>query len=160
MAVWNPCFRTVPAVPCGSIARPPGAARLGHRRCLMKRPPIPYVLMVGENAGSALVEGALSAGAEVRRCPGPPDVGCPAAADKRCPLRKGAKATILYLDGRDREFPTLPCLAADAGATVVVLEGSRLPLSVSDGYALVGSDRGTLGVLEAMAAIAEPPIAG
>jgi hypothetical protein len=42
----------------------------------------------------------------------------------------------------------------------VVLEGSRLPLSVSDGYALVGSDRGTLGVLEAMAAIAEPPIAG
>jgi len=122
----------------------------------MKRSPDPYVLTVGSSGGSALVEEALSSGMDVRHCPGPPEVRCPATAERRCPLRKGARATIVFLEGRDHDFPTLPCLAAEAGPTVVVVNGTRLPLTVSDDYALVGSDKGAMGVLEALAAVAEP----
>lgn len=119
----------------------------------MKRREAPYVLIVGDDAGSAIVEEALAAGIEVRRCEGPGSVACPAAVGKRCPLRQKARATIVYLDRHDSEFPTLPCLALDAGPTVAVLEGTRLPLSTSDGYALVGSEKGALGVLEALTAV-------
>jgi hypothetical protein len=114
-----------------------------------------YVLIVGDAPDAALVEEALAAGTEVRRCPGPPVAECPVAAGRRCPLRKGARATIVYLDRRQYDFPTLPCLAYDAPPTVGVVGDTTLPLHASDGYALVGSKKGALGVLEALAAAIE-----
>jgi hypothetical protein len=121
----------------------------------MKRRDVAYVLIVGSDPESAVVEEALAAGVEVRHCPGPVDGNCPASAGKRCPLREKARATVVYLDRHDHEFPTLPCLALDVGPTVAVLGGTRLPLNTSDGYALVGSDMGALGVLEALSAVIE-----
>ena len=121
----------------------------------MTRRDVPYVLIVGDDPASAVVEEALAAGVEVRHCPGLLDGDCPATTKKRCPLRQKARATIVFLDRHDREFPTLPCLALDAGPTVAVLEGTRLPLNTSDGYALIGSDKGAMGVLEALTAVIE-----
>ena len=119
-----------------------------------------YVLIVGDSPDAAVVEEALAAGTEVRRCPGPAVTDCPAAGRHRCPLRGKAKATIVYLDRHDHDFPTLPCLAYDATPTVGVIADTSLPLHTSDGYALVGSDRGALGVLEAMAGVMEDESSG
>ena len=114
-----------------------------------------YVLIVGDSPDAALVEEALAAGTEVRRCPGPTLLECPVAGGRRCPLRGKAKATIVYLDRHDHDFPTLPCLSYDATPTVGVIADTALPLHTSDGYALVGSAEGALGVLGALSAVIE-----
>ena len=121
----------------------------------MKKQKGTYVLIVGDAPDAALVTEALAAGTEVRRCPGPTQLECPIAGGRKCPLRGKARATIVYLDRHDHDFPTLPCLAYDRAPTVGVLADTTLPLHASEGYALIGSDKGALGVLEALAAVVE-----
>lgn len=121
----------------------------------MKNDKSAYVLMVGDSPDAALVEEALSAGTEVRHCPGPRANECPLDRNQRCPLRSKALATIVYLDRHEKDFPTLPCLTYGATPTVGVVADTRLELHASDGYALVGSAKGALGVLEAVAAVME-----
>ena len=119
-----------------------------------------YVLVVGDSGNAALVEEALGVAVEVRSCPGPGAVPCPAATGATCALRKHARASVVYLTNSEDRHSTLPCFAIEGAPAVGVIEGSVLPLHSQDGYALVGSCGGTLGVLEAVAALTEPAVVG
>lgn len=119
-----------------------------------------YVLIVGDSSGSASVQEAIGAVAEVRACPGPGVVPCPAATGATCGLRKNARTSVVYLTNSEDLHSTLPCFAVEGAPAVGVIEGSLLPLHTQDGYALVGSCGGTLAVLEAVAALTEPSAIG
>lgn len=109
-----------------------------------------YALVVGEAAGTALVEEALAGALPVTICRGPDGTDCPAVRGEPCSLRDEAAVSVVYVT-RDEGFPTLPCATISDSPTLAVLEGVDLPAAATGDFALVGSGRGAAGVVSALA---------
>ncbi len=118
-----------------------------------------YILITGGREVPVTLERALSAALPVRRCPGPEATYCPALRGERCPLRTGAKASVVYLAGEHEFFSPgrWDCVTAAPSPVIAVLEGSSHPARGRDGFAIVGGAAGPIGVLEALATLFDDP---
>ena len=118
-----------------------------------------YVLITGGDEVPPILEQALRAGLHVRRCPGPSHVYCPAVRGMRCPLRGEAKVAVVYLAGEHEfhESGRWQCITGGSSPTIVVLQGHDHAPRANNGFAVVGSEYGPLGVLEAIAALIDNP---
>lgn len=118
-----------------------------------------YILITGGLEVPRALERALSWALPVRRCPGPESCYCPVVHDEHCPLRAGAKATVVYLAGEHEFFSPgrWECVSATTSPVVAVLEGNSHPPRGRDGFAIVGGATGPIGVLEALAALFDDP---
>ncbi|MGH2729362.1 MAG: hypothetical protein ACRDJI_02010 [Actinomycetota bacterium] len=121
--------------------------------------PKEYVLITGGAEVPAAVEEALGAALEVRRCPGPSAVDCPAVHGNKCPLRSGAKAAVVYLAGTHEIVSPgrWECAAAAPSPAIAVLEGSSQAPRGRGRFALVGDAMGPVGVLQALASLFDYP---
>jgi hypothetical protein len=121
--------------------------------------PDEYALVTGDEEVPPVLVQALGAGLRVLRCPGPSEVHCPAVHGKPCPLRQRAKVAIVYLAG-EHEYHRpgrWDCIAGGRSPALAVLEGRKDALRAKNGFAVVGSERGPVGVLQALACLFDSP---
>jgi hypothetical protein len=118
-----------------------------------------YVLITGGDEVSPEVVDSLRAGIAVRRCTGPAENYCPLLHGEHCPLRENARVAIVYMAGEHEfYFPgRWECLVGAASPAVAVLEGNRHSPHSRGGFAVVGSERGPMGVLQAIANLVDNP---
>ena len=117
-----------------------------------------YVLVVGSHPAADALHSALESVAPVARCPGAQNGDCPATLLKPCPLRDNARAKVIFFAG-EHEFFTpgrWDCMTGCSSPSVAVLEGMDFPARGHEGFALVGSERGPIGILEALSTALEP----
>jgi hypothetical protein len=81
---------------------------------------------------------------------------------KPCPLRDNARAKVIFFAG-EHEFFTpgrWDCMAGSPSPSVAVLEGMDSSARGHEGFAVVGSERGPIGILAALSTVFEKHPAG
>ena len=117
-----------------------------------------YVLIVGSHDAADALHNVLESVIPVARCPGARNGECPAVLLKPCPLRDSARAKVIFFTG-EHEFFTpgrWDCMTGCSSPSVAVIEGADFPSRGSEGFAVVGSERGPIGILEALSTVLEP----
>jgi len=110
-----------------------------------------YALLVGDGQG-ALSE-ALGEAIPVVRCAGASAIECPVMHGEVCKVRDDAKLTVVFVPSDEDQQQRLACVGTSDSRVVVVIEESDLPARVFGRFAVVGSQRGALGVLAAVSGV-------
>ena len=92
-----------------------------------------------------------SEGWDVRGCAGPSAIRCPLLAGNDCELRDWADAAIVYMDHRQPHASNvIKVRCAASSPAVVVLEGQVDSPRREGEFALVGSLRSSMGIVESL----------